>query len=255
MLIDTHAHINDERLLPRAAEIHESMPEKGIESLIVVGYERPSSESAVELSLKYPRFYAAVGIHPHDSKTASIEDYDRFKELSELLKTVAIGEIGLDYYYDLSDRDVQKRVFHEQIELAHSLKKPMIFHIRDAYGDALQILKEHRGDLEYGGVMHCYGGSTEMMREFVKLGLHIAFGGAVTFKNFGKAEVVKAVPADRLLLETDCPYMTPVPFRGKDNIPEYIAFVRDKIQEWRTDISVEEVTSENARTLFKLSKI
>ena len=165
---------------------------------------------------------------------------------------MAIGEIGLDYYYDLSDRDVQKRVFHEQIELAHSLKKPMIFHIRDAYGDALQILKEHRGDLEYGGVMHCYGGSTEMMREFVKLGLHIAFGGAVTFKSFGKAEVVKAVPADRLLLETDCPYMTPVPFRGKDNIPEYIAFVRDKIQEWRTDISVEEVTSENARTLFKL---
>ena len=234
MLIDTHAHINDERLLPRAAEIHESMPEKGIESLIVVGYERPSSESAVELSLKYPRFYAAVGIHPHDSKTASIEDYDRFKELSELPKTVAIGEIGLDYYYDLSDRDVQKRVFHEQIELAHSLKKPMIFHIRDAYGDALQILKEHRGDLEYGGVMHCYGGSTEMMREFVKLGLHIAFGGAVTFARSEELrDSVRIVSEDRLLTETDAPYMAPVPFRGIECGPEFTLYTAQRIAQER----------------------
>ena len=252
MLIDTHAHINDERLLPKAAEIHATLGEKGLESVVVVGYDRPSSECAVALSAEYERFYAAVGIHPHDSKSASAEDYDRFTDLCKLQKTVAFGEIGLDYYYDLSDRAIQQKVFREQIELAHFLKKPMIFHVRDAYGDALKILKENAANLEYGGVMHCFGGSAEMMREFVKLGLHIAFGGAVTFKNFGKADVVKAVPKDRLLLETDCPYMTPVPYRGKDNLPEYIGLVRDKIQEWREDEDVEKITSENAVKLFNL---
>ena len=252
MLIDTHAHINDDRLLPRAAEIHAGLAEKGLESLIVVGYDRESSECAVRLSTEFKHYFAAVGVHPHDAKSVKEEDYLRFEELSRLPKTVAIGEIGLDYYYDLSDREVQKRVFRRQIELAHSLKKPMIFHVRDAYGDALSILKEERGKLEYGGVMHCFGGSAEMMKEFVGLGLYIAFGGAVTFKNFGKADVVRQVPAERLLIETDCPYMTPVPHRGKENLPEYISLVKDKIQEWREDILVAETTTENARRLFKI---
>lgn len=252
MLIDTHAHINDERLLPLAADIHAGLPEKGIESLVVVGYDCPSSETAAALAAEYPRYYASVGIHPHDADSATKEDYEYFERVSAFDKVVAIGEIGLDYYYDLSDREAQKRVFAEQIELGHALKKPMIFHVRDAYGDALKILKDNASKLEYGGVMHCYGGSGEMMREFIKLGLHIAFGGAVTFKNFSKADVVKAVPRGRLLLETDCPYMTPVPYRGKTNLPEYILLVRDKIQEWREDISVEETTYKNAKELFNI---
>lgn len=252
MLIDTHAHVNDERLLPFAADIHDGLKAAGIEKVIVAGYDRASSERAVELSREYPAYYSSVGIHPHDSRLAAADDYALFEALSADPKCVAIGETGLDYYYDLSERETQKRVFAEHIELAYSLKKPIIIHVRDAYGDALKLLKDNSGLLTYGGVMHCFGGSAETMREFVKLGLYIAFGGAVTFKNFAKADVVKAVLAERLLLETDCPYMTPVPFRGKDNRPEYIGLVRDKIQEWRQDICVEEVTYKNAKTLFNI---
>ena len=252
MLIDTHAHVNDERLLPFAADIHDGLHAAGIEKAVVVGFDRDSSKDAVRLADSYEAYYASVGIHPHDSDSASNGDYALFEELAKQPKCVAIGEIGLDYYYDLSDRETQKRVFAEQIELAYSLKKPIIVHVRDAYGDALSILKGYASRLAYSGVMHCYSGSAESMREFVRLGLYIAFGGAVTFKNFSKSDVVRAVPAERLLLETDCPYMTPVPFRGKDNRPEYIGLVRDKIQEWRQDICVEEVTYKNAKILFNI---
>lgn len=252
MLIDTHAHVNDERLMPFAADIHDGLKDAGIEKVVVAGYDRASSERAVLLSREYPAYYASVGIHPHDSDSASADYYALFGKLAADPKCVAIGEIGLDYYYDLSEREIQKKVFAEQIELAYSLKKPIIIHVRDAYGDALKILRDSSKLLAYGGVMHCFGGSAEVMREAVGLGLYIAFGGAVTFKNFAKSDVVRAVPAERLLLETDCPYMTPVPFRGKDNRPEYIGLVRDKIQEWRQDIDVEEVTCKNAKTLFNI---
>ncbi|MBO7155848.1 MAG: TatD family hydrolase, partial [Clostridia bacterium] len=184
--------------------------------------------------------------------TATQEDYLYFEKVSTKKKVLAIGEIGLDFYYDLSDRDVQKRVFIEQLELANALKLPVVMHVRDAYGLAYEILKEHNALLNNGGIMHCYAGSLEMLPQFMDLGLHVSFGGVVTFKNFGKAEVVKAVPQDRLLLETDCPYMTPVPFRGKTNMPEYVSLVRDKIQEWRDDINVEEVTTRNAKRFFNI---
>ena len=252
MIIDTHAHLNDERLLPLVPEIVASMADKGLEAIINVGYDRPSSEKALELAESYDSLYAVVGIHPHDAKTATQDDYLYFEKLSAHKKVLAIGEIGLDFYYDLSDRDVQKKVFIEQLELANSLKLPVVMHVRDAYGLAYEILKEHNSWLNYGGILHCYAGSLEMLPQFMDLGLHVSFGGVVTFKNFGKADVIKAVPKDRLLLETDCPYMTPVPFRGKTNLPEYVSLVRDKIQEWRDDINVEEVTTLNAKRFFNI---
>ena len=252
MIIDTHAHLNDERLVPLAQEIMGTMQEKGLGAIINVGYDRPSSELALKQAREYENLYAVVGIHPHDAKAQTQDDYRYFESVSQDKKVVAIGEIGLDFYYDLSDRDVQKRVFVEQLELAHALKLPVVMHVRDAYGLALEILKENKRFLEYSGVMHCYAGSKELLKEFVDLGLYASFGGVTTFKNFGKSEVVKYCPSDRLLLETDCPYMTPVPYRGKTNMPEYITLVRDKIQEWRDDVDVESVTTRNARSLFKI---
>ena len=252
MIIDTHAHLNDERLVPLAQEIMGTMQEKGLGAIINVGYDRPSSELALKQAREYENLYAVVGIHPHDAKAQTQDDYRYFESVSQDKKVVAIGEIGLDFYYDLSDRDVQKRVFVEQLELAHALKLPVVMHVRDAYGLALEILKKNKRFLEYSGVMHCYAGSKELLKEFVDLGLYASFGGVTTFKNFGKAEVVKYCPSDRLLLETDCPYMTPVPYRGKTNMPEYITLVRDKIQEWRDDVDVESVTTRNARSLFKI---
>ncbi len=252
MIIDTHAHLNDERLAPLVQEIMGTMQEKGLGAIINVGYDRPSSELALKQAREYENLYAVVGIHPHDAKAQTQDDYRYFESVSQDKKVVAIGEIGLDFYYDLSDRDVQKRVFVEQLELAHALKLPVVMHVRDAYGLALEILKENKRFLEYSGVMHCYAGSKELLKEFVDLGLYASFGGVTTFKNFGKAEVVKYCPSDRLLLETDCPYMTPVPYRGKTNMPEYITLVRDKIQEWRDDVDVESVTTRNARSLFKI---
>lgn len=252
MIIDTHAHLNDERLVPLVQEIMGTMQEKGLGAIINVGYDRPSSELALKQAREYENLYAVVGIHPHDAKAQTQDDYRYFESVSQDKKVVAIGEIGLDFYYDLSDRDVQKRVFVEQLELAHALKLPVVMHVRDAYGLALEILKENKRFLEYSGVMHCYAGSKELLKEFVDLGLYASFGGVTTFKNFGKAEVVKYCPSDRLLLETDCPYMTPVPYRGKTNMPEYITLVRDKIQEWRDDVDVESVTTRNARSLFKI---
>ena len=252
MIIDTHAHLNDERLSPLIGEIMGTMQTKGLGAIINVGYDRPSSELALAQAREYDNLYAVVGIHPHDAKAQTGDDYTYFESVSKDKKVVAIGEIGLDLYYDLSDREVQKRVFIEQLELAHSLQLPVVMHVRDAYGLALEILKENKRFLEHSGVMHCYAGSKELLKEFVDLGLYASFGGVTTFKNFGKAEVVKYCPADRLLLETDCPYMTPVPYRGKTNMPEYITLVRDKIQEWRDDIDVENVTTQNARRLFKI---
>ena len=162
----------------------------------------------------------------------------------------AYGEIGLDYHYNLSERETQRRVFAEQLELADSLRLPVVLHIREAHGDALKILKENRRYVNRGGIVHCYSGSKELIREYLGYDFYFSFGGAVTFKNFGKADVVTSVPPEKLLLETDCPYMTPVPYRGKTNMPEYIRFVRDKIQEWLPETDVETLTANNAKMIY-----
>lgn len=252
MLIDTHAHINDNRLLPSAAEIARDMPKDGLSHIINVGYDRQSSEDAVALAANYSGMYAAVGIHPHDSRLATQADYDRFEAMSAMPKVVAYGEIGLDYYYDHSDRDTQKRVFCEQLEVAQSVQKPVVIHLRDAYGDMLILLKDNLNKLDNGFVLHCYSGSADMAKEYAKLGAYFSFGGAITFKNSNKEGVLRAIPQDKIMLETDCPYMTPVPHRGKDNLPKYINLVSDKMQQWFPNIDIAALTSDNAKRFFAL---
>ncbi len=252
MLIDSHAHVNDERLMPEASGIASDMQADNLKAIINAGYDRPSSERAVDLAHKFSGFYATVGIHPHDSKTATEDDYLLFEKLSRDSKVVAVGEIGLDFYYDLSDRDVQKKVFIEQLELADAVGLPVVLHVRDAYGTALDILKANKQYLRHGGVMHSYAGSKETLREVLNLGLYVSYGGVTTFKNFGKADVVKATPLERMLLETDCPYLTPVPYRGKTNYPKFVGLVKDKISEWFPNDDIESITTKNAEELFNL---
>jgi TatD DNase family protein len=252
MLIDTHAHLNDERLLPEVEKIVKEMKSKNLEAIVNVGYDRKSSEISLELSEKYSTVYAVLGIHPHDSRLAAKEDYDFIGASALNSKVVGIGETGLDYFYDLSDRETQKRVFVEHLELADSLKLPVVIHLRDAYSDMYQLLKDNKKYLNNGAMLHCYSGSLEMLKLFLKFdSVYFSYGGAITFKNAQKEEIVLATPLDRLLVETDCPYMTPVPYRGKTNCPEYVNLVADKIKSWLPDKDIESITTANAKTLFK----
>ncbi|MEG2450520.1 MAG: TatD family hydrolase [Clostridia bacterium] len=252
-IIDTHCHLNDERLWNDHEGLISGLSTYGIESVVCVGYDTASSKMSFDLATKFDAVYAAVGIHPHDSKTATDDDYSQFKGFSTNKKVVAIGEIGLDYFYDLSPRDDQKRVFVEQLELADSVNLPVILHIRDAYEDARAILFDNKNKLNNGFVLHCYSGSPEYVKIFDKLDAFYSFGGAITFKNARRnLEAMMAVPKDRLLLETDCPYMTPTPYRGQTNLPKYINLVADKMAD---ELKIEraelvEKTTLNAKTLF-----
>lgn len=254
MLIDSHAHLNDERLINEVDSIVKDMPKDNLEAIINVGYDLISSKKSVEFANLYDNIYACVGIHPHDAKDANKESYDYFCEVLKSKKVVALGEIGLDFYYDHSPRDTQQKVFLEQLELAHSLKKPVVIHLRDAYQVMLDLLKQNRAKLEYGSILHCYSGSKEMLLEFAKLDMYFSFGGAITFKNATeKPKIVQACPKDRLLLETDCPYMTPAPFRGRVNYPKYVSLVAQTIANI-TNRDYDEIvatTNKNTKDLFK----
>lgn len=253
MLIDTHCHLNDEKLLDAAPSIVANLEKDGIESVVCVGYDMPSSEKAVELSQKYDSVYCAIGIHPHDADKADYAQYERLATLSSCPKVVAIGEIGLDFHYDLSPRALQKGAFCEQIELADTLGLPIVLHVREAYEETRRILFDMRGYIRCGLLLHCYSGSAEYVRIFNQLDAYYAFGGAITFANAKhNVEALKEVPLDRLVLETDCPYMTPVPFRGKINEPKYINLVADKAAQVleRTRDEIERITTQNAKRLF-----
>lgn len=253
MLIETHCHLNDERLLCEADRIVDNFALDNIECAICVGYDIPSSKCAASLADKYEKVYCAVGVHPHDATTLDDDAMQTLKELAKDENVVAIGEIGLDYYYDLSPREVQKEAFKKQIVLAYELGLPLILHVRDAYEDTRQILVEMKDYLTNGVLLHCYSGSAEMVKVFDKFDCYYAFGGAITFKNAKhNLEALAVVPKDRLLLETDCPYMTPVPYRGKTNEPKYISLVADKMSEV-LDMSldeIEQITTNNAKQLF-----
>lgn len=253
MLIDTHCHLNDEKLLCDVDRIVDDFAKDNLESAICVGYDMPSSELAVTLANKYGKVYAAVGVHPHDADTLDDEACQRLLELAKDGKVVGFGEIGLDYYYDLSEREVQKSAFAKQIELANQASLPVVLHVRDAYEDTRKILFDMRNYIQNGLLLHCYSGSSEYVKIFDKLGAYYAFGGAITFKNAKhNLESLAVVAKDRLLLETDCPYMTPVPYRGKTNEPKYVALVAQKAAEV-LGVSVEEIeniTTQNAKRLF-----
>lgn len=257
MLIDTHCHLTDERLAPEADDIISSLSADGIESIVVVGYDEQSSVDGHKLAVSHDNVYCAVGMHPHDSRLVTPATYEKFADMAKDEKTVAIGEIGLDYYYDLSPRDVQQRVFEEQISLAHDLSLPVILHVREGYEDARRILENNKSKLSNGVLLHCYSGSAEMVKVFSRYDAYFSFGGAITFKNaVHNLESLKVVPRDRLLFETDAPYMTPVPFRGKTNYPKFVNLVADKAAEvlGADREKLVEQTTKNAKTLFKRIK-
>lgn len=243
----------DERYNDEAENIIKSLKNNDIDYIISIGYDSLSSKKSVEYCEKFDNVYAAVAVHPHDSRLFTQADYDDFTKYAENKKVVAIGETGLDYHYDLSPRDIQKKVLLQHMELAKSLKLPVILHLRDAYEDMLDILKSNKNLISYGGVLHCYSGSSEMAKLYLDLGLYISFAGSVTFKNAkGLLEAVKIVPSDRILTETDCPYLTPEPHRGTLNYPYYVKYVAEKLAQVR-GVSVEklnEYIKKNAETLF-----
>lgn len=252
-MIDSHVHLDDEAFKGDREDIIKSLGENGIELVINNSSDLLSSERSVELANKYENIYAAIGVHPHEASTYDDEVEKRLIELSRDKKVLAIGEIGLDYYYDNSPRDVQKEVFKRQIELAAKLKKNIVIHSRDAAKDTFDILKEAHEKYDFTALIHCFSQSVDMMREYLKMGDYIALGGAVTFKNAKTPkEVAKAVDLDRLLLETDCPYMTPVPYRGKRNEPKLVKFTCQYIADLRQmDASeLEKITGENTKRFF-----
>lgn len=255
MLFDSHAHINDERFDEDRDEVIEHLRENSIDLVVNPGADMPSSRSAVELANKVDFIYSAVGVHPHDVETMADKDLEELKNLAkENEKVVAIGEIGLDYYYDLSPRELQKEWFIKQIELANELGLPFIVHDRDAHGDTFDIIKKYKAP-ETGCVLHCYSGSLELALEYIKMGCYISIPGTVTFKNNRKTvEVAENIPIEWMFIETDSPYLTPVPYRGKRNDPSKVRYVAEKVAELR-GISYEEVceiTKENAKKFFNI---
>ena len=256
-MIDSHCHINDELYKENPAEYVKEAEKAGVFQFLVVGFDEKSSELALDIANKNESCFAAVGIHPSDAKKAQRGDLDKIKELAKANKVIAIGEIGLDYYWDKEEevKEQQKEYFKEQIKIANELNLPISIHCRDAIEDCLQILKEN--PVKRGGIMHCYAGSLEISSQFIKLGFLLGFGGTVTFKNSVRPKEVAAnVPSTSYVLETDAPYLTPHPFRGKENHSKYLYLVRDQIAELRgiTPEQVEKETNENFKRVFGIWK-
>lgn len=253
MLFDTHAHILDPRFDEDREELIGMMPANGVAGFVECGTDLETSLRAAELAQKHAHVYAAVGVHPHDASEWNESYADQLLKLIAENKAVAVGEIGLDYHYDLSDRDVQRKVFRTQMELALSAGAPVVIHSREATQDTLDILRDYP---DVTGIMHCFSGSIDTLKTVLDLGYWVAFGGAVTFKNAKKPlEALRYTPDDRLLLETDSPYMTPVPLRGKRNAPQNVALIAEKAAEVRgTSVdSIGELTARNAEQAFRIS--
>lgn len=249
-IFDTHAHYDDKAFDPDRDELILALLSGRVCGIVNQGTDIASSRFSLELAEKYDGLYAAVGLHPECLDENSMNEIDTVRQLAAHPKAVAVGEIGLDYYYDVP-RDLQKNVFSAMLELADELSMPVNIHDREAHGDTLDIIKKYRPK----GILHCFSGSAEMAREVVKLGMYIGMGGVVTFKNARKTlEVIGAVPLESLVLETDCPYLSPVPFRGKRNDSGNIIYTAEKIAEIKSTTAEEvlRITKENAQTVYKL---
>ncbi len=250
-IFDFHAHYDDERFSDCRDEILRSMPENNVVGIINCGSDIASSEHSVGLAEKYDFIYAAVGYHPESVKQDTVFNEETLCGLLHHKKVVAVGEVGLDYYWDKTYKERQIDFFEKQLKIADEFSLPVIIHDRDAHADTLDILKKHRPR----GVVHCFSGSLPMAEEIINLGMYIGIGGVVTFKNSKKlCEIVKNIPLDKILLETDAPYMSPEPFRGKTNLSHYIKFVAKKIAEIKdtTEQQVLDMALKNAITLFNL---
>ena len=250
MYFDSHAHYDDRRYDEDRLKLLEAMPKEGISGVINIGASLASSKASVDLAEKYPYIYAAVGVHPHNAKSVKDDDLNILKKLCEHEKTVAVGEIGLDFYYDNSPRDVQRMWFARFLELAEECKKPVIIHSREAASETFEIIKNSS---IRKGVVHCYSGHLPMALDYIKMGFFIGLGGVVTYKNANKTrEVAAGIPLEYLLIETDSPYLSPEPFRGERNDSLKLSYVAEAIAEARKidPETVAEVTDRNARRLF-----
>ena len=254
ILFDSHCHLDDEKFDGDRAETIARTRESGVGRCVCVGSDLPSSRRCVALAESHDFIYAAAGVHPHEAKDAPPDYLEQLRILLAHPRVVALGEIGLDYYYDLSPRDVQKRVMNEQIDLALETDMPVIFHIRDAHGDMFDLLRARGGRLP-AGVIHCCSASAEMVREYLKMGFYISFAGPITFKNAAAPIAAsQAVPLDRLLIETDSPYLAPVPLRGRRNEPANVRYVLEKQAEIH-DVDAEtlaDITFRNACALYRI---
>ncbi|MBQ7351789.1 MAG: TatD family hydrolase [Clostridia bacterium] len=257
MLIDTHAHLTDDKYENTLDSIVQNFENDKIEKVFTVAYNRQSILDAVKLAEKYEKIYAIIGIHPDEVNDYSEETKQLLLDYAKHPKVVAIGEIGLDYHYEGYDKARQKEVFVEQLKIANQVGLPVSIHNRDSIGDCLDILKENKHLLTNGGVIHCFSESVEIYKEIKKLGLKIAFGGTLTFKNSVQApKVCEIADMEDILLETDCPYLAPHPYRGTINEPKRTSLVAQKIAEIKqiSYDTVVEKTTENALNLFKKAK-
>ena len=251
-LFDSHCHLDDERFDEDREQLIQALPEQGLVYCVTVGSDLDSSERSIALARQYGHVYAAAGVHPHEASKAPEDYLDRLRQMLGQSKVVALGEIGLDYYYDFSPRDLQKRILSQQLDLAYELDLPVIVHVRDAHGDMMELLRARRDRLP-GGVLHCFSGSAQSAAEYVRLGFYISFAGPVTFKNAGKLLLAaQSVPEDRILIETDSPFLAPVPMRGKRNDPSLVRYVCTKMAELRgmTEEEMSELTLRNALRFF-----
>ena len=254
MIFDTHAHYDDEQFDEDRDELLASMQACGVEAVTNIGASLATSQNTIELTKKYPFVYGAIGVHPNEVEDLNEDGIAWLKENSALPKIVAVGEIGLDYYWDEPGREVQKKWFLRQLELAREVKLPVVIHSRDAAKDTLDIMKSFHAE-NLGGVIHCFSYTKEMAREYLNMGFFLGIGGVVTFKNAKKLkEVVEYMPMEQMVLETDCPYLSPVPNRGKRNSSLNLPYVVEEVARLK-GISVDEViesTNRNAKTMYRL---
>lgn len=261
MLFDTHAHLNDERYDDDYDEVIARSIENGVTRILIASYDEKSSVRALEIAKSNDHLYCSVGVHPHSASSFNDMILDNFRGMigGNSDKVVAIGEIGLDYYRDLSPREEQKEAFVKQMDFAIDCRLPFIIHDRDAHADCMEIFASFfkAGKLsENPGILHNYSGSHEMALQLLKYGFYLSFGGPVTFKNARRAlEFLPLLPLDRILIETDCPYLTPEPFRGKRNEPSYVRYVAERIADivGKTKEDIEKITFENACRIFKIN--
>lgn len=252
-MIDTHAHINFPEFDSDRSDVIKSAFDTGLSAIINIGLDAETSLESVKLAESNDKIYATVGCHPHDSKKFTKEDKLTIERLAQHPKVVAIGEIGLDYYRDHSPRDIQQKVFAEQLIMAREFELPVVVHIREAMVDALRILKENKTYL-VGGVLHCFPGTAEDAKTAADMNLMVSFGGSLTFKKSRSARAASDIPLEDIILETDCPFMTPEPFRGKRNQPAYVRYAYKELSAIKniTLSDIEKRVDENARCLFNI---
>ncbi|KAA3635899.1 MAG: TatD family deoxyribonuclease [Calditrichaeota bacterium] len=252
-MIDSHCHLNYIEKIGTTAELVQEALDGGVHTIINIGTDLKSCNESIALAEQFDSIFATVGVHPHDAKTVDDALLTQLKEFTAHKKVVAVGEIGLDYYRDLSPRDIQKKVFRQQLELAVETKLPIVIHTRESFDDTLEIVKDYAFDLP-GGVFHCFPGDIKQAETVIDLGFVISVGGVITYKNASMADVAAYAPLDKIILETDAPYLTPTPYRGKTNRPLYVKYVYEHLATLKK-ISVSEVEKQVDRNVQKLFKL